>query len=130
MKKIDYKPAQVRLFVALLTAFCALLVLKRAGTGVVRTHAAILAVAALVPAFFLAVPRPFFPVFKAILTVTGHVGHVVFTVISGLVFFLVLTPITAVMRLAGKTFMTAGPDPGRASYYEDGADPHEYERQF
>ncbi len=45
------------------------------------------------------------PVFQAVLAVTRKLGTLIFALISLLVYFLILTPLAVVMRLAGKRFL-------------------------
>jgi hypothetical protein len=66
----------------------------------------------------LALARPLLPVFERVLAVTARIGSLVFALITMLVFFLLLTPISLLMRLAGKVFMPGRFDPRAATYYE------------
>ncbi len=131
MKKITYQPRQVRLFLVILLAVAVLLTLKLKGTiGGVPVRWAALAIEGLAVAVFLALPRAFFPIFRAILVLTGHVGSFVFGLIATAVFYLVLTPVALAMRLGGKTFMPTRADPEASSYYEAGESGQDYEKQY
>jgi hypothetical protein len=131
MDKITYKPKQVRLFLALLLAFAGALTLKLKGTvGGVPARWPALAAETLVVAVFLALPRDFFPAFRAILFLSGRLGSLIFGVIATVVFYLILTPIAVVMRLSGKRFMPVRPDPAAPTYYEPGENGHDFGKQF
>lgn len=130
MKSIPYKPGQVRLFLAILYALV-LLALLRSGAGLrpVRLPVALLSAACLL---FALLPKWFFPVFRAILVASSHVGNLIFALITIIVFYLVLTPLSLVMRLLGKRFLHARfrPRPNVASYYEQGEAAGDMNRQF
>jgi len=130
MKKINDSAKNIRIFLLMLTAFSAL-VLWRGFAGAdgslkIKIMAAI-AVAAL---FFSAFPRWFAPVYKAIMIASGFVGNTIFIAIAATVFFVLLTPLSLIMRLFGKVFLAAPYDKEAASYFEG---PHEacgYEKQY
>lgn len=58
------------------------------------------------------------PVFNAVLAVTRKLGSLIFALISLLVYFLILTPLAAAMRLGGKHFLSLG-DNAAETWYED-----------
>lgn len=62
--------------------------------------------------------RPLLPVFEAVLAVTARVGSLVFALITAAVFFVLLTPLSLLMRLGGKVFMPRRFDRAAATYYE------------
>ncbi len=130
MDKIAYRPKSVRQFLALLLVFAGLVTwrLTRArADGVVWE--ALLAEAAVV-AFFLALPKLFFPVYRAILAASRFVGSVLFVVISAVVFYLVLTPLALVMRATGKKFLVLNKDASAATYFSDVPDGDDITRQY
>ncbi len=129
MATLAYRPKQVRLFLALLLAVAVLLTLKwTPRTGSARWIW--IGGQAVVLGFFIALPRLFFPAFKLIMAVTSKIGSLLFLVISTAVFFLLLTPLSLLMRLFGKKFLQARRQPKAASYFEDPAEETGYERQF
>ena len=85
---------------------------------------------AVLVAFFLALPKLFYPLFKAIMAGSAHFGSFMFLVISTITFYLVLTPIALVMRLFGKRFLQPKIDPRLPTYYEEGSNAHDIEKQY
>ncbi len=129
MAALMYRPKQVRLFLVLLLAVAVLLTLKwTPRTGSARWIG--IGAEAAVLGFFLALPKIFFPAFKLIMAVTNKIGSFLFLVISAAVFFLLLTPLSLLMRLFGKKFLQVRRRPKAATYFEDPADEMSYERQF
>jgi hypothetical protein len=129
MAALAYRPKQVRLFLALLLAVAVLLTLKwTPRTGQARWLW--IGGQTLVLGFFLILPRLFFPAFKLIMAVTNKIGSFLFLVISTAVFFLLLTPLSFLMRLFGKRFLRIRRQPKASTYFEDPADETSYERQF
>lgn len=59
------------------------------------------------------------PVFDGVMKVTAKIGVLIFGMISTLVFFLILTPISLVKRLMGGKMMEIHYDRNRATYYEE-----------
>ena len=118
MKKIDFNPKQVRIFLGLLALLLVLATLKGTRGAVGPARYLMIMVIIAVTAFFVFLPKLFFPVYRLVMIVTGYVGSFVFAVISALVFFFILTPIARGMKLFGKRFMNDRPDPSLASYYE------------
>jgi ABC-type transport system involved in cytochrome c biogenesis permease subunit len=130
MKKIDYQPKQVRIFLALLTLVLFFLAFKFFRQGTLQSRVIYLVIPAVFIAVMLAVPKVFFPLYKAILIASSHLGNFIFAVISIVVFFLILTPIAVVMKLRGKHFMSPAPDASLATYYEEGEARQGIEKQF
>ncbi|MBN2346308.1 MAG: hypothetical protein JXO51_07935 [Candidatus Aminicenantes bacterium] len=130
MKTIRYQPRQVRLFLAILLALLAFLTLRLTRGAAPSARIAWLAAEAAVIGILMGFPRVFFPVYRVILTASGALGSAIFALLSILVFFLVLTPIALLMRLAGKRFVKARPDPSLASYYEEADGPGDVHKQF
>jgi hypothetical protein len=68
------------------------------------------------------------------MTLAVIMGWFMTRVILTILFFLVVTPIGIVARIAGKRFLGAPPAPGTESHWhrrgEEAVDPSHYERQF
>jgi len=130
MKKINDSAKNIRIFLVLLTAFSALILWRgfqgTDGALKIKIFAAI-AVGAL---FFSMLPRLFAPAYKALLVATGFMGNAIFLVITTIVFFVLLTPLSLVMRLCGKVFMPSGYDQGAASYFEHPQTAHGLDKQY
>ncbi len=88
---------------------------------------AALAAGSLLP---IVLARPLLPVFERVLSVTARIGSMVFALITALVFFLLLTPISLLMRLAGKVFMERRFDARAATYYESWQVSEDARKQF
>lgn len=130
MKKINYQPRQVRLFLVLLLLFLFLLTWRLTRGATLAGRLPFLAAAAAVIGILLLVPQRFFPAYRAILTGSAYVGSSIFALLSLIVFFLILTPIALAMRLGGRTFMKSRPDPSLASYYEEAEEMADMTKQF
>ena len=130
MKKIEFQPKQVRIFLTLLSLLLIFLTLNRMCGGEMSARYTTILVIILAAGFFLALPKLFFPAYRLIMIGSGHIGNLIFGVISTLVFFVFLTPIALAMKLFGKRFMSDRPDPSALSYYEEGEDPGNVEKQF
>ena len=130
MKKIAFNPKQVRIFLGLLALLLVLMTLKgtRGAAGPVR-YIALIAIIS-VTAFFIFLPKLFFPVYRLVMAVTELVGSFVFAVISTVIFFLILTPMARGMKLFGKRFMNDRPDYSAPSYYEEGEAVENIGKQF
>ena len=130
MKPIPYKPNQVRLFLAILYVVV-MAALLRSGPGLrpVRLPAAALSAACLLLALL---PRWFFPAFRVILGASGRLGSLFFSLLTVFVVYLVLSPLSLVMRLLGKRFLHVRfrPRVAAASYYEEGEAAGDMSRQF
>jgi hypothetical protein len=74
--------------------------------------------------------RPLLPVFERVLAVTARIGSLIFALITMLVFFFLLTPISLLMRLAGKVFMQGRFDARAATYYEPWQVSEDASKQF
>lgn len=130
MKKIEFQPKQVRIFLALLSVLLIFLALNRTRGGEASVRYATILVIILAAVVFLVLPKLFFPLYRLIMIGSGHIGNLIFGVISTLVFFVFLTPIARAMKLFGKRFMNDRPDPAALSYYEEGEEPGNVEKQF
>jgi hypothetical protein len=74
--------------------------------------------------------KPLLPVFDLVLALTARVGSVIFALITAVVFFVMLTPISLAMRLAGKKFMQRHFDAQRPTYYEPWQVAEDISKQF
>jgi len=70
------------------------------------------------------------PLFELVLALTARVGSVIFALITTVVFFVLLTPIALLMRLAGKRFMQRRFEPQLPTYYESWQDADDIRKQF
>jgi hypothetical protein len=130
MKKIDYQPKQVRIFLTLLFIFAVLLTFRLSRGQPPGRRSLFWALEALSVAVFLVLPKVFFPVFRIIMIVAQAIGNFAFLVISAITFYFVLTPLALVMRLFGKKFLEHKVDPSLSTYYQEGMNEHDIERQF
>jgi hypothetical protein len=130
MKKINSSAKNIRIFLLLLTAFSAL-VLWRGFKGVdgplkIKIFAAI----AVIALFFITVPRLFASGYKAIMIASGFIGNLIFMIIATAVFFMILTPLSLIMRLCGKVFMASHYDKSAVSYFENPQLAQGYDKQY
>jgi len=130
MKKIEYQPKQIRIFLALLLAFGIFLTFKLTRQGAGQARIAIIAGEIVLIGALAAVPRLFFPVYRLIMIGSGYLGNFMFALISILVFFIILTPIALIMRLFGKKFMETRISPALPSYYDEGEESHDITKQY
>jgi len=129
MKSVTYSPKAVRTFLVVLLLLAVALTL-RFGRNVTVTRGLLAGVEGAVAAVFLAVPKLFFPIYKILMIVTGAFGNFVFLVLSTLVFFLIVTPMSWIRKLLGKKFMPTRYDPKAPTYFEKAPEPDSPERQF
>jgi hypothetical protein len=129
MKKIEYQPKQIRIFLALLLAFGIFLTFKLT-RGAGQARIAIIAGEIVLIGALAAVPKLFFPVYRLIMIGSGYLGNFMFALISILVFFIILTPIALIMRLFGKKFMETRISPALPSYYDEGEEGHDITKQY
>jgi hypothetical protein len=130
MKKITYQPKQVRIFLALLSLVLLFLAFKFFRQGTLQGRILFLVIPAIFIAVMMIIPKAFFPFYKVILIASGYLGNFIFAVISIVVFFLILTPISLIMKLFGKHFMHPVPDPSLSTYYDEGEVRQSIEKQF
>ena len=130
IKAIEFKARQVRLFLVLLWVFAGFGVLRFVPASELQGRLWRIGLATVIVVFFLFRPNLFFPIFRLIMIGSGHLGNIIFLVISTLVFILILTPLSLTMRLFGKRFLAARLEPQRDSYYEQPENPTGYEHQF
>ena len=81
------------------------------------------------------VPRSLKWIYVAWMTLAMSLGAVVSTVLLTALFYLVVTPVGWIARLAGKDFLSRKPAPGATSYWiprdiSKPKEPHEHEQQF
>jgi hypothetical protein len=130
MKKINYNPKQVRLFLVLALVFCFILTLNFTKSSNWQTRIFILAAEFVFLGFFFLMPRLFFPVFRIILILSGLLGNFIYAVITILVYYFILTPLSLLMRLFGKKFLHHKINPSLQTYYEDGIPNTDVTKQF
>jgi hypothetical protein len=130
MKNTIDSSKNIRIFLALLAVFAALILWRgfRSVEGKVKIE--IFAVLAAIVLFFIVLPRLFAPVYKIIMAATGFIGNAIFLIIAATVFFVLLTPISLIMRLCGKAFMTPRYDKAAVSYFESPQSVHGYDKQY
>jgi hypothetical protein len=130
MKNTNYSPKNIRIFLLLLTAFVAIILCRgfRGVEGVLKIKLFVAMVA--VAMFFIILPRLFAPVYKAIMIASGFVGNTIFLIIAATVFFVLLTPLSLIMRLFGKKFLAAHYDKGASSYFESPQAAKDYDKQY
>jgi membrane protein implicated in regulation of membrane protease activity len=130
MKKITYQPKQVRLFLFFLFLFGVVITFKFTRQNSLQQRIIFLALPVIIIAVLMIIPKVFFPLYKVILIASSHLGNFIFAVISAVVFFLILTPISLAMKLFGKHFMNPVPDPSLATYYDEAEIRQDIEKQF
>jgi hypothetical protein len=74
--------------------------------------------------------RILLPVFELVLKVTAKIGSLVFALITVLVFFILLTPISWVLKLTGMKFVQKGFDPAARTYYQPWQHSDDIGKQF
>ena len=70
------------------------------------------------------------PVFNLVLAITKKIGSLIFSFISSVVFYLILTPMALFMRLRGKVFLDYKIDKKTDSYYKDYQKSEDMKKQF
>jgi hypothetical protein len=130
MKKITYQPKQVRIFLLLALVVLLIIAFKFFRQGTLQSRSLFLVIPAIFIAAMMIIPKVFFPLYKAILIASGYLGNFIFAVISIVVFFVILTPISLVMKLFGKHFMHPVPDPTCSTYYDEADFRQGIEKQF
>ena len=70
------------------------------------------------------------PLFDIIIKFTGKIGSFIFGIITTLVFFLILTPISLFRRFSGKKMLTLGFDDEADSYYENWDKSSDFTKQY
>ncbi|MCX6556711.1 MAG: hypothetical protein NTW95_04665 [Candidatus Aminicenantes bacterium] len=130
MKHTNDSSKNIRIFLVLLAVFAALILWRgfKNVDGTLKIE--IFAALAVVLVFFIILPRFFAPVYKIIMSATGFIGNAIFLIIAATVFFVLLTPISLIMRLFGKAFMTPRYDRAAVSYFESPQTVHGYDKQY
>lgn len=130
MKKITYQPRQVRIFLAILLLVLLFLAFRFFNLGILQHRLPFLAAPAIGIGIMIIFPKVFFPFYRAVLIVSGHIGNTVFVIISVLVYFLILTPIALGMKMFGKHFLNSAYDPSCTTYYDETEARHDLRKQF
>jgi hypothetical protein len=130
MKNTIDSSKNIRIFLVLLAVFAALIVWRGFKNVDRMLKIEIFAAIAAVVLFFIILPRLFAPAYKVIMAASGFIGNVIFLIIAAMVFFVILTPISLIMRLFGKAFMTPRYDRAAVSYFESPQIVHSYEKQY
>lgn len=130
MIKINYEPKQVRIFLALLLVLMIFLTFKFTGHTTVRSRVVIIGLGAIIVGILAAIPRMFFPAYKIILIGSSYLGNFIFTVVSFMAFFLILTPIALAMRLFGKKFMSVPIAVALPTYYDEAEEYYDVQKQY
>lgn len=130
MKKIDYDSKQVRIFAVLLFILIAFVTYKLIISKTYPVKITIFSLETIILIFILIKPKYFFPVFKTALIFSSFLGNIIFKVISIFVYFIILTPISLIMRLFGKTFLTHRINKTVETYYEEYTPHAGIEKQF
>jgi len=78
----------------------------------------------------IALAKILLPVFELVLAFTAKIGSLIFALITAVVFFVLLTPISLLMRLAGKIFMQRHFDAKLVTYYESWQISEDVSKQF
>jgi membrane protein implicated in regulation of membrane protease activity len=130
MKKISYRPTQVRIFLALLLLLMLLLTFRLVPAKGSPGRWIVMIIESVLVGLLMAAPRAFFPVFKIILIASGFLGNFIFAMLSIFVFYLILTPLALAMKVGGKKFLRHRIDSSLPTYYEEAEERHNIERQF
>jgi hypothetical protein len=130
MKNTNYSAKNIRIFLVLLAIFAALILWRGFKSVEGKAKIEIFAALAAIVLFFIVLPRFFAPAYKTIMAATGFIGNTIFLIIAATVFFVLLTPISLIMRLFGKVFMTPQSDRTAVSYFESPQIVHSYEKQY
>ncbi len=93
----------------------------------------LVAVGVVVAVLGLTVPRAVRPLFIALMVINYPIGWVVTHVVMALIFYLVVTPLAVIMKVAGRDPMERRFDQSAATYWKrrpTETDPGRYFRQF
>ncbi len=71
-----------------------------------------------------------YPVFKFIIETTKKIGSLIFKLLSAIVYLFILTPISIVMRISGKTFMEFKIEKNKESYYLEYRKTNNIDKQY
>ena len=70
------------------------------------------------------------PLFDLILKLTGKIGSLIFGLITTIVFFFILTPISLFRRATGKKMLKLGFEKESDSYYEEWEESADFTKQY
>ena len=70
------------------------------------------------------------PIFKVILLIANKIGNLIFLIISSFVFYMILTPISFVLRLKGKIFIDYKTEKDNESYFKKYIPSEDIEKQY
>ncbi|MEN8221937.1 MAG: hypothetical protein ABFR36_01650 [Acidobacteriota bacterium] len=70
------------------------------------------------------------PVFDLILKITGKLGSLIFGIITSIIFFFILTPISLVRRVSGKEILKLGFNDKSETYYEEWEHSPDFSKQY
>jgi len=79
---------------------------------------------------FIVFAKALMPVFDLIIKLTGKLGALIFGIITALVFYIILTPISLFRRITGKKMLTLGFDKKADSYYDEWEQSADYTKQY
>ena len=132
--KLKATPNESRIFAVSQLVLAAIIAwwLHRGGHGTAAT--AVVAISSLIATVGLVKPAWTAPLYAAWMLAAFPIGWMMSYVMAGLAYFLVVTPIGLVMRVAGREPITRGPDELCETYWTDlppdAPDPKRYFRQF
>jgi hypothetical protein len=107
------------------------LVWRRSGSTTVA--AILMAVGVVIAVLGLTVPRVLRPLFIALMVINYPIGWVVTHIVMAFIFYLVVTPLAGIMKVAGRDPMERRFDQSAATYWKrrpTETDPGRYFRQF
>lgn len=130
MRKTEYNPKQVRIFSVLLFILIAFITYKLTLPLDLPLRIILFSIEGLILLSILLKPKYFYPVFRTALIISSFIGNIIFKIISTVVFYFILTPISLAMRLFGKTFLIHKTNPKLETYYEGYTRHAGIEKQF
>jgi hypothetical protein len=136
MIDLNLNPSKRELRIFSLAAFVFLtivawLVWRKSGSTTAAT--VLVALGVIIAALGLTVPRTIKPVFIALMVINYPIGWVVTHIVMAFIFYLVVTPLAAIMKLAGRDPMERRFDRSATTYWKPRpteTDPSRYFRQF
>lgn len=102
-------------------------------SGSTTAAAVLVGLGVVIAALGLTVPRTLRPVFIALMVINYPIGWVVTHIVMAVIFYLVVTPLAVIMKLAGRDPMERRFDPSAKTYWKERpteTDPSRYFRQF
>ncbi len=70
------------------------------------------------------------PLFEFVLYISKKIGSIIFSILSGFIFFFILTPISMVLKIRGKQFLQYKIDKAKSTYYEEYEKSEDITKQF